>query len=296
MNIVITGSSGFLGKHLSMHLSKKYDLVELDRMKLAQQISHNKINNFDVIIHCAARAHVMKEDSLQSWEKYCKSNIKLTIDIAKNAALNGAKRFIFISSLKVNGEKTDKFPFKASDPRNPLCHYSKSKALAEQELIKIGQQSGMEIVIIRPPLVYGKGVKANFGRLFNLVSKQLPLPFASIKYNRRSLVSVYNLVDLIDECIENPNAANEIFLVSDDNDLSTERMIRIMGEVLNKRLFLIPIPLSFFKLIGRVLNKSDLIDRLTDSLQADISQTKSKLNWKPPFSVRSGFFKCRNGD
>ncbi len=195
-----------------------------------------------------------------------------------------------MSSIKVNGETTTgKQPFSAKDMRMPEDPYGISKSEAEQQLLELGEQTGMEIVIIRPPLVYGEGVKANFASLMKLVGKGLPLPFRLINKNKRSLVSVYNLVDLIQVCIEHPNAANKVFLASDDHDLSTAEMVALMAKVQGKPNLAIPVPLWCFKLAGKVFDKQEVIDRLTGSLQLDITHTKNTLNWTPPYTVEDGF-------
>ena len=191
MRIGITGTTGFLGRHLKNSLLPKYQLTELNRNFIKECIEGNELSNIDVIVHCAARAHVMNEVSTDPWEHYYQSNVKLTVDLAKSSAKKNVKRFIFISSLKVNGERTSLAPFRASDKKNPTDdYYAKSKAIAEEELIQIGHENSMDIVIIRPPLIYGDGVKANFASLFSLASKRLPIPLGGINNNQRSLVSV----------------------------------------------------------------------------------------------------------
>ncbi len=189
-----------------------------------------------------------------------------------------------------NGESTTgQQAFTAFDTPRAEDPYGISKYEAEQQLLELGKETGMEIVIIRPPLVYGKGVKANFYSLMELVDKGFPLPFRSIKNNKRSLVSVYNLVDLIKVCIEHPKAANQVFLASDDHDLSTAEIVALMAKVQGKKNVALPVPLWCFKLVGKFFNKADVVDRLTGSLQLDISHTKNTLNWAPPYSVEHGF-------
>ena len=171
-------------------------------------------------------------------------------------------------------------------PEDP---YGVSKSEAEIALKKLASETGMEVVIIRPTLVYGPGVKANFASLMNLVSKGIPLPFGSVTDNKRSLVSIDNLVDLIVTCIEHPKAANQVFLVSDDHDISTSEMVREMAIALDKPTWQLPVPIWCYKLAGKLFNKSDVVDRLTGSLQVDISHTKDTLDWKPPQTLQDGF-------
>lgn len=301
MIITLTGYSGFLGQNIVLQLNEKYRFNLLGRSsssEVERQFNLNSENdisrafeNSDVVIHCAARAHVLNDLSTDPWGDYYQSNVALTVKLAERAIQSKIKRFIFMSSLKVNGEFTNGLSFSAFDNHNPSDFYAKTKSIAEVELKKIFKNSDVELVIIRPPLVYGSGVKANFAALFSLVAKGVPLPFGAIN-NRRSLVSVYNLVDLIDKCIYHPRAANQTFLVSDDHDLSTAEMVKLMAKVQGVKPWLLPVPLWFLRLIGKLTGKSDMISRLTDSLQVDITHTKETLDWTPPFSVEEGFSKC----
>lgn len=300
-NVLITGATGFVGNHLKETINNTYSLKLLSRTGL-QTDNHfnaditkdtqylNILNSVDIVIHCAARVHIMDDVANDPLSEFRAVNTEGTINLAKQAAQAGVKRFIFISSIKVNGESTtSKLPYTALDAPSPEDPYGVSKAEAEQQLLALGKVTGMEIVIIRPPLVYGEGVKANFALLMRVVGRGLPLPFRAIKNNKRSLVSVYNLVDLIKVCIEHPKAANQVFLASDDHDLSTAEMVAFMAKVQNKKNFGIPVPACCFKLAGKLLNKNDVIDRLTGSLQLDITHTKNTLNWTPPYSIEHGF-------
>lgn len=306
MYLLLTGSSGFLGQHLLQALTAKGDDFRLLNRKFVKHVDLNKqvlVDDFkvlnkpdklfsevDVVVHCAARVHVMNETTSDPLTAFRDVNVLGTINLAKYAAKSGVKRFIYISSIKVNGESTtESKPFRFDSERKPLDPYGVSKSEAEVQLLNLGKESGMEIVIIRPPLVYGEGVKANFSALMSLVKKGLPLPFRWINKNKRSLVSVYNLCDLIQICITHPKAANKVFLVSDDNDISTAGMVALMSKVQNKTNLSIPVPLWIYKLAGKLLSKEDVIDRLTGSLQLDIEHTKTTLDWKPPYSVEYGF-------
>ncbi|WP_193039177.1 UDP-glucose 4-epimerase family protein [Pseudoalteromonas nigrifaciens] len=299
--LLVTGYSGFVGKILVSQLNDNYQLNLLGRKpsNLGCVYTHSidsrssysdALSNVDVVVHCAARVHIMDDVASKPLNEFRAVNTLGTLNLAKQAAQTGVKRFIFLSSIKVNGESTSgKAPFTAGDNSAAEDPYGISKAEAEKQLLELGKQTGMEIVIIRPPLVYGEGVKANFASLMRLVYKGLPLPFRAIKSNKRSLVSVYNLVDLINVCIEHPKATNQIFLASDDNDLSTAEMVALMAKVQCKKNLALPVPVWCFKLAGKMLNKADVIDRLTGSLQLDITHTKNTLNWTPPYSVEHGF-------
>ncbi len=301
--ILVTGSNGFVGRHLIQCLSERH-LSLLDRSlfnsNLGHRFTNRDINGYEdyseaiigchAVIHCAARVHVMDENLQEPLEAYREVNTFGTINLAKQSARLGVKRFIFISSIKVNGESTSfGAPFSVTNLRSPEDGYGISKAEAEEQLLELGQETGMEVVIVRPTLVYGPGVKANFAALMNLVSKGVPLPFGCFKDNKRSLVSVDNLVDLIITCIDHPKAVNEVFLVSDDHDVSTYEMVRHMAQALDKPTWQLPVPIWCYNLVGKALNKSDVVDRLTGSLQVDISHTKETLGWVPPQSLQEGF-------
>ncbi|WP_462180676.1 UDP-glucose 4-epimerase family protein [Pseudoalteromonas gelatinilytica] len=301
--IALTGYTGFLGSVLLKELEpnnvlllgrktlpeypnfSSFDLTDTTTLELQDSLS-----TVDVLVHSAARVHIMNDSAVNPLTEFRAANTFGTINLAKQAAKAGVRRFIFVSSIKVNGESTTgRLPYNATDHPVPEDPYGISKAEAEQQLLELGDHTGMEIVIIRPPLVYGEGVKANFASLMRLVGKGLPLPFRLVKNNKRSLVSVYNLVDLIKVCIDHPNAANQVFLVSDAHDLSTAEMVALMAKVQNKPNLAIPVPVWCFKLAGKLLGKKDVIDRLTGSLQLDITHTKNTLNWTPPYSVEHGF-------
>lgn len=301
--ILITGSNGFLGSHIVERV-KEQPLILLDRgienkhptysFFQGEINSHNDymkaLQGCQAVIHCAARVHIMGDKEAEPLELYREVNTRGTINLAKQAMDSGVKRFIFISSIKVNGEGTlVGRPFKSEDNHAPEDDYGLSKSEAEKQLVAIAKDSGMEVVIIRPTLVYGPGVKANFASLMNLVSKGIPLPFGCLTQNKRSLVSVDNLVDLIITCIDHPKAANQVFLVSDDQDVSTSEMVREMAIALNKRSWQLPVPVWCYKLVGKLFNKSDVVDRLTGSLQVDITHTKQTLGWAPPQTLQQGF-------
>jgi nucleoside-diphosphate-sugar epimerase len=238
-----------------------------------------------VIIHCAARVHVMDDSAENPLDEFREVNTYGTLNLAQQAAEAGIKRFIFISSIKVNGESTELGkPFTPNDAHIPRDPYGLSKYEAEVGLRAIAEKTGMEVVIIRPPLVYGPGVKANFASMMKWVNKGIPLPLGGIKENKRSLVSLDNLVDLILTCIDHPNAANQTFLVSDDNDVSTTQLLTNMASALDVPNRLLPIPSSWFTLAAKLTGKPAISQRLCGSLQVDISKTQEMLNWQPPYS------------
>ncbi|MFM2637856.1 SDR family oxidoreductase [Vibrio vulnificus] len=301
--ILITGSNGFLGSRIVERIQDK-SLILLDRGLHNKHTIHpffqREINShYDYsralqgcqrVIHCAARVHVMDDKVEDPLALYRDVNTYGTINLAKQAIKAGVKRFIFISSIKVNGESSQLGkPFTSNAPQAPQDYYGLSKSEAEVQLMELCKDSDMEVVIIRPTLVYGPGVKANFSSLMNLVSKGIPLPFGCITKNKRSLVSVDNLVDLIITCLDHPKAANQVFLVSDDHDVSTSEIVRHMALALDKPTWQLPLPVWCYKVAGKLFNKSDVVNRLAGSLQVDITHTKETLGWTPPQSLQEGF-------
>lgn len=310
MKLLVTGYSGFVGKHLVDQLKKtEHELTLLGRKKPSEnkQIQFYNFSlgdsslelqiasSIDVVIHCAARAHIMKDEVDDPIAEYRRVNVAGTLALAELAYKNGAKRFIYLSSVKALGESTEEgHKFSYNSPYNAEDPYGQSKAEAEAALIHYCETVGMEYVIIRPPLVYGKGVKANFASLYKLIGSGFPLPFAGIKSNRRSIVAIENLVDLILCCISHPNAKNQCFMVSDNVDLSTAELIKLMAQSQGKRGWGVYVPNWCFSLIGKLFGKEDVIARLTGSLQVDISHTQSTLSWSPVMSTEDAL-KNMNG-
>jgi nucleoside-diphosphate-sugar epimerase len=307
-NVLLTGATGFLGQHIcsTLYLEQQillttvYRSVKPSNSENSFMVSsldsdtswEEALKGQDVVIHAAARAHIMSDASLDPLTEYRRVNVDGSLNIARQAAESGVKRFIYISSIKVNGESTQPGkPHRFDDPPFPEDPYGVSKAEAESGLLKISAETGMEIVIIRPPLVYGKDVKGNFASLLKLTLKRLPLPLGCIN-NQRSMVYVQNLVDLIVTCIDHPKAANKVFLVSDDEDLSTSDLLQRLGQAANRPARLINVPASFLKFCARLLGKEPSVERLTGSLQVDISHTKATLDWKPPYTVDEGLKSC----
>lgn len=241
------------------------------------------------VIHCAGRVHVIGDRAGGRLAEYRKVNVDGTLTLARQAAGEGVRRFIFTSSIKVNGKATEPGkPYTALDAPAPQDSYGISKLEAEMGLRQIAQETGMELVIIRPVLVYGPGVKANFHSMMTWLSKGVPLPLGAIR-NKRSLVSLDNLVDLILTCLHHPAAAHQTFLVSDGEDLSTPEMLRRMSRALGKTPRLLPLPVALLKGIAAMLGNRAAAQRLCDSLQVDIEHTRHTLGWSPPLSVDEGF-------
>lgn len=246
------------------------------------------MTDVDVVIHCAARAHIMKDEMADPLAEYRKVNVDGSMNLARQALEAGLRRFIYISSVKVNGESTNgRLPFTEKDIPAPEDAYGISKLEAEQALIELTKNSGMDLVIIRPPLVYGPGVKANFLSLIKLSSIPIALPFGLV-HNKRSMVFVGNLVDFICACIEHPSAANEVFLVSDGEDISLKELITHIRKALGRRANMLPVPVFLLNLLGIITGKKAVIDRLVGDLQLDSTKAQSLLGWKPPFSVQQG--------
>ena len=248
----------------------------------------------EVVVHLAARVHVMLEDAEDSLERFRKVNVQGSLNLARQAAAAGVKRFLFLSSIKVNGESTELGrAFSADDQPMPEDAYGISKMEAERGLIQISKDSGMEVVIIRPPLIYGPGVKANFLSMLRWLKRGVPLPVGAI-YNQRSLVALDNLVDLMLLCLEHPLARNEIFLVSDNHDVSITELLNLMGRALGKPPRLISIPSNWLKLAASLTGKRDFAQRLCGSLQVDIGKTRCVLGWTPPLSIEEGLRRVVN--
>lgn len=300
--VVLTGGGGFVGSSILERLiSDDFHVCTIVRhmgIGVSERVKEfcvgefssitdfrNALTGCQVIIHAAARVHVMKEAAEEPLVEYRRVNVEGTLNLARQAVAAGVKRFIFVSSIKVNGEGTAPGTlYKADDVPAPVDPYGISKLEAEQGLQALAAATGMEVVIIRPVLVYGPGVKANFLSMMRWLNKGVPLPFGAI-YNKRSLVALDNLVDLIVTCIDHPAAANQIFLVSDGDDLSTSELLGEMAIALGKSAKLLPLPSWILERGARLLGKQALAQRLCGSLQVDISKTCELLGWTPPVSV-----------
>lgn len=246
------------------------------------------VSGVDVLVHTAGRVHVLGDQADEPLAEFRRVNMEGTLTLARQAAEGGLRRFIFISSIKVNGEGTAVGrPFCSDDKPAPIDPYGISKREAEQGLLVLAADTGKEVVIIRPPLVYGPGVKANFRDMMGWLIKGIPLPLGSVN-NKRSLVGRDNLVDLIITCIAHPAAANQTFLVSDGDDLSTTELLQRMGQALEKPARLLPVPIFLLRVGAALLGKRDMAQRFCGSLQVDISKTRELLGWESPVTVEEG--------
>lgn len=303
MTLLVTGASGFVGHALLAQLqdcSLNYRSAfrnlpkSYDQHAVAVGVINDTTNwsvalqGIDIIIHLAARAHIMGDEAADPLSEYRLVNVAGTLNLARQAAAAGVKRFIFVSSIKVNGETTSGLqPFTESLTCEVQDPYGISKKEAEDGLRIIAAETGMEVVIIRPPLVYGAGVKANFLNLMKLADTPIPLPFGAIN-NKRSMVYVGNLVDFIIQCIDHPSAANQTFLVCDGEDLSLRTLLGMMRASLGRPLRLVPIPAFLLQIVGSIAGKREVVDRLVGDLQIDSSKARNLLNWVPPFTVQQG--------
>lgn len=308
--ILLTGATGFVGSAVLNRLRNVpgYRVVSAVRSSAVYAAGNTEtvvvgnidrstdystaIAGVDVVIHIAARAHIMRDEVAEPLEEYRKVNVEGTLNLALQAAEAGVHRFIFISSIKVNGEQTSEGkPFTAENHPAPEDAYGISKMEAEQGLQALSAEAGLELVIIRPPLVYGPGVKGNFASMIRLVQKGIPLPFGAV-HNKRSLVGVDNLVDLIVRCIDHPAAANQVFLAGDGEDVSTTELLRRVGLAMGKPTRLVPIPAGILQFGATLVGKKAMAQRLLGSLQVDISKTCEMLDWKPPYTVDEGLRRC----
>jgi len=299
MLIAVTGANGFVGQHLCSHLSREGHQPRLIQRRFAQgtfQIPgivsstdwSDALSGVDVVIHCASRVHVLHDQVADPLAAYRAVNVAGTQRLAIQAAELGVKRLIFLSSIKVNGEGTRSgASFNGLSPAAPLDPYGISKLEAEQALHQVSAQTGLEVVIVRPPLVYGPGVRANFLRLLRLVQRQIPLPLGAV-HNQRSLLYVGNLVSFLTACALQPAAAGRTFLIADAEPLSTPELVQQLALALKTKPRLLPVPPSLLSLLGRLSGKQAEFSRLTGSLVIDPSEAFQTLNWQPPFSTAEG--------
>jgi len=309
VNVLLTGVTGFVGRAIAAKLSAQNRFTVCGAVREAHgEFPHDlrvvKVGEIDgdtrwdtalagneVVVHTVARVHVMQDSLTDPLAEYRRVNVAGSVNLARQALAAGVTRFIFISSIKVNGEGTlPGRPYTADDSPQPMDPYGVSKAETEEKLRDLTENSSMELVIIRPPLVYGPGVKANFLSMMRWLWRGVLMPF-SMTRNKRSFVALDNLVDLIVTCMESPAAANQTFLVSDGDDLSTSELLQAMGEALGKPARLFPVPIWLLTTLAAATGKSAIAQRLFESLQVDITKTCTMLDWSPPVSVSAALKK-----
>lgn len=304
MKFLVTGANGFVGSALCEALSGQGYTV-----RAAVRFANVVLNNFecaavgeldgrtgwenallgvDVVIHLAARVHVMTDKASNPLAEFRRVNVAGTENLARQAARADVKRLVYVSSIKVNGEATDGVrKFSELDVPDPQDPYGVSKYEAEQALYRVAAETGLEVVIVRPPLVYGAGVKGNFAQMLKVLAKGIPLPLASVN-NRRSLIYVGNLVDALILCATHPAAAGQTYLVSDGEDISTPDLLRQLGDAMGHPARLLPCPQALLKLAGRLTGKVDQVERLLGSLQIDNGKICRELGWTPPYTLQQG--------
>lgn len=304
--ILITGATGFVGRHLCERLLahgfgvRGTILMSENICSLVNGVESITIESIGVdtpwrhaladigtVFHLAARVHVMQETATDPLQEFRTVNLHGTEILARQAAQVGVKRFVFMSTIGVNGDNSGQKPYTVADDLRPHNPYAVSKHEAELTLQRISKETGMEVVIIRAPLVYGSGNPGNFLSLLGIISKGIPLPLASIK-NKRSFIYVGNLVDALATCAVHPAAAGQTYLVSDGEDVSTPELIRRTASALRVPAHLLPFPVSLMKLAGWVTGKSGAVNRLTGSLTVDNSKIRQELGWVPPFTMEEG--------
>ncbi len=303
-NILITGATGFVGSALCTLLEKSphvftamvrtggnFDVdCSVVHCDLSEETDYDTLlSNVDVVIHLAGRAHVLNETESDPYEAFAAINVHATRQLVSAAARLGVERFIYMSTTKVCGETTSAKPFNERTPINPADDYAKTKALAESVIQEVCESSAMEYVIIRPPLVYGPNVKANFKRLISISRTRWPMPLGAV-HNHRSMIYIGNLIDFVSLCITHPQAANQVFFVSDGEDLSTTGLIRSLAEYQQSKNCLLPVPMPVLKVLFNRLQPG-LYTKLCENLQVDIIKAKNRLGWKPPFSPEEGLRK-----
>lgn len=313
MTTLVTGANGFIGSNLVKALiEKSIDVRACLRRDVSTEMPSimkcvveeinrttdwaRMLDGVTSVIHTAARQHVMQDNQQDALNLFREINVLGTVNLARQAAAAGVRRFVFVSSIKVNGESTKSGrAFTAFDVPAPEDPYGVTKLETETALLTLSVETGLEVVIVRPPLVYGPNVKGNFASLMLAVKKGIPLPFGAIDSNQRSMVSIDNLVSLLVTCLTHPKAKNEVFLVRDGEDLSTSELLRQLGVALDKPARLLPVPATLLRLGATVLGRHDLARRLLGNLQVDDQKTRSLLNWMPVQSVADGLKAAGNG-
>jgi nucleoside-diphosphate-sugar epimerase len=306
--MLVTGANGFVGRMLCAELLKRghsvrgalrapenFDIAGCEVAKISDIDSYtdwtHALRGINTVIHLAARVHIMKEDALDPLEEFRSVNVLGTERLARSASASGVRRLVYVSSIGVNGSQTKRGQlFVESDQTNPHNAYALSKWEGEQCLLRISKETGMEVVIVRPPLVYGPGVKGNFAQMLRALVGGIPLPLASV-HNQRSLVYVENLVDALITCATHPAATGQTYLVSDGEDVSTPDLLRQLGASMGRSARLFPCPSALLKLAGRLIGKTDQIERLLGSLRVDSGKIRRELNWDAPYTLCEGLQK-----
>jgi nucleoside-diphosphate-sugar epimerase len=295
--IVVTGANGFVGRAVSAAISSRglrsrllsrssaegmFEVGTIDGMTDWSTV----LAGADAVIHLAARVHMFNDRAIDPLIEFRRTNVDATLNLARQAVMAGVRRFIFVSSIKVNGEETmPGLPFKPEDSVNPIDPYGISNYEAEEGLLAIGRETALEVVIVRPPLMYGPGVRANFATMMNWIARGIPLPFGAVRNNRRSLFAVENMADFLLRCVDHKKAAGQTFLVSDGEDLSTAELLRRLGIALGRSARLISVPTPILVAAGHLAKREHITQRLLGSLQIDSSKARELLDWVPPLSV-----------
>jgi nucleoside-diphosphate-sugar epimerase len=302
MKLLLTGASGFVGKVLcdslllnnhEIAVASRNKSIDDRRVKTVfisaldgETAWEDSLKGIEAVVHLAARAHVLAETSLKPLDEFRKVNTQGTLHLANCAAKAGVKRFVFLSSIGVNGNKSTT-PFNESSAPQPVEPYALSKLETEEGLRKIADDTGMEFVIVRPPLVYGPNCPGNFLALLRLVYRGIPLPFGTIN-NKRSLIGVHNLTDFLVQCVERSEAANKTFLIADDMDISTPDLMRVLAKAMSRPAFLFPMPYQLLYATAVLVGKASVLDKVSGTLQVDSSFARKTLGWNQPFPLYQG--------
>lgn len=315
MRVLVTGASGFVGRHVVAELRRRSITTRIVRREHAEAASVGDgvevvslsgpgnsaidwvaaVSGCDVVIHLAARAHVLRDAHIDAESAFQLANVVFARACCEEAARAGVRRFIFMSSIGVHGGDSGEKPIQLESPIKPHTLYARSKAKAEQALKEVSVGTRMELTVLRAPLVYGLGAPGNFGALVRAVRYGWPLPFGKATHNLRSFAAVDNLVDLIVTCLDHPAAANQTFLVSDGEDLSTADLLCRLGAAMGRPARLLPVPVSWLASGARLFRKQEMFQSLFGSLQVDISQTRERLGWGPPIGVDEGLKRAVRG-
>ncbi len=309
--IAVSGANGFVGGAILSRLIQerrsvmvfvrdrwvsKYEKIDIPAISLVDSMSWSSaLSHCSVFIHCAGRAHIKNDHRTNESNEFCVVNTDLTLALARSAAAAGVKRFVFVSSIGVNGSTSGQEPFRPEGHPNPQTPYAISKLEAERGLQAISRETGLEVVVVRPPLVYGPEAPGNFKALVAMLQKGWPLPLGAVTINRRSYVAISNLVDLLLTVCEHPAAVNQVFLVSDGEDLSTVDFLYRLGAAMGLRPHLLPVSLGVLAFSAKLVGKLEMFQSLCGSLQIDMSKTQELLGWSPPIDMVEGLKQAVGG-